>query len=86
MMIFTCEEAPNPWLSHTPRHQYIKDDKGYIIGSVYPEPQGGWTWQSCLTNGPKGNSDWSNPSINPEANRMDAINAAIADYIARRME
>ena len=72
-MIFTCEEDPNPWeKSNTwgrslARYQYIKDDKGYIIGSVYPEPQGGWTWQSCVQ------QSWSNPSSPPEANRMDAI-------------
>ena len=83
-MIFTCEEEPNPWdQADKARWQYIKDDKGYIIGSVYPEPQGGWTWQSCVHHLKE---SWSDPHTPPEVGRMDAINAAIADYIARRME
>ena len=76
-MIFTCAEDPYQ-LSLV--HQYIKDDKGYIIGSVISTSQG-WAWQSC-DNAVR--DSWSNPDFAPT--RQEAINAAIADYIARRME
>ena len=82
-MIFTCEEDPNPWgRGDKARHQYIKDDKGYIIGSVYPFNHGGWSWQSCDN---QLSGSWSDPGP-VEPTRTDAINMAIADYIARRME
>jgi hypothetical protein len=74
-MIFTVDQG-DIYTNH-----YIKDDKGLIIGSVQPY-QGGWAYQSCLIN--KIGGAWSKPEIGDT--KQDAINAAIADYIARRME
>ena len=76
-MIFTCAEDPEQ-LSAV--HQYIKDDKGYIIGSVISTSDG-WVWQSCNN---AVHESWSDPEVAPT--RMEAINACVADYIARRME
>jgi hypothetical protein len=73
-MIFTVED-PGQFTDH-----YIKDDKGLIIGSVRPTADG-WAYQSCLHNL---SSSWSRPEH--EQTKMEAVNAAIADYIARRME
>jgi hypothetical protein len=73
-MIFTVEEGVK-FTDH-----YIKDDKGYIIGSVRPTAHG-WVFQSCDN---KAQTSWSNPELG--GTKMEAVNACIADYIARRME
>ena len=77
-MIFTVDDSFGE--PKTPGYQYIKDDKGYIMGSVISTGQG-WSWQSCDN---AVHDSWSDPATEPT--RQDAINAAIADYIARRME
>ena len=74
-MIFTVEDE-----GHFTDH-YIKDDKGLIIGSVRPF-NGGWAYQSYL--GRTRGSSWSTPEF--ENTKMEAVNACVADYIARRME
>ena len=78
-MIFTCDYDPEQASSE---HQYIKDDKGYIIGSVLPMSEG-WRAQSCIAGVRAPGTSWGDVIIEPT--RMGAINAAIADYIARRM-
>ena len=79
-MIFTCEENDTEPRKYRV-YQYIKDDKGLIIGSANTT-QDGWFAQSYVLGV---NPPWSNPE-GPHAYWHAAINAAIADYIARIME
>ena len=75
-MIFIVEDS-----THTNPY-FIKDDKGYIIGCVTVSPEG-WVSQSCVKEDEA--KSWSLYQ-GPFATKMEAVNAAIADYIARRME
>ena len=75
-MIFTVED-PGKFTDH-----YIKNGKGLIIGSVRPF-NGGWAYQSC-NRFDSGAPSWSIPEF--ENTKMEAVNACVADYIARRME
>lgn len=75
-MIFTVDQH-DIYSEH-----YIKDDKGLIIGCAKTTQQG-WFAQSCLH--AASITSWSNPE-GPFTTKMEAVNAAIADYIARRME
>ena len=60
--------------------EYIKDDKGYIIGSIVNTEE--WWCQSCDSRKIK---SWSDP-IGPYATRQEAIDVAIADFVSRRIE
>ena len=74
-MIFTVEDETK-YTDH-----FIKDDKGLIIGSVRPTAVG-WAYQSCVAHAKP--DSWGYPEY--ERTKMEAVNACVADYIARRME
>jgi hypothetical protein len=78
-MIFTLDDRYGEL--KPPGYQYIKDEGGYIIGSANATHDG-WFSQSCLR---FMQDSWSAPE-GPHACKQDAVNAAVADYIARRME
>lgn len=78
-MTFTCRTSIHA------EHQYIKDSRGYIVGSIYPQGNDWWTWQSCDNTVTRPDTSRSNPST-PVLGRQEAIDTAIADYVARKME
>lgn len=75
-MIFAIDDPTDGNVERT----YIKDSAGYIIGAVRPL-HSCWEWQSCDRDA---TPSWSAPDTAPT--KMEAVNAAIADYVARRME
>jgi len=81
-MIFTCDEPAEDSELYQTYFQFIKDEKGYIIGCIEPRDSG-WMWQSCIHEASP--NSWAQKQ-GPEPTRQDAINMTIADYIARRME